>query len=278
MIGHNVFLGLLVSYLLISVFLNAFTCTHPAGVQYDLIRYGMLGTKPKCLNPNAIGIALSVMHITFDFALLSVPLIILSKIKMSTAKKLRVGFLFSVGSIACVGSVMRQIRQYHQPADITWTMEIINWTLVDIFFATTAASLPVLNALIPKRWRTDAPSLSFLSSWSRGRRSGQHRASMRLGSHETVNHALPLPYGAPEPKCYDEGIPDAATPGASKYLATAPDGTAVLPEVRRSSSLEEDGDIESYANGTRWEDPTVAVGRPVPTYREKLSPDGLHLK
>lgn len=266
MIGHNVFLALLVSYLLAAIFVNAFTCTHPVGVQFDLITYGSLTTKPQCLNPNAVGIVLSVMHIIFDFALLSVPLIILSTIKMSTAKKLRVGFLFSVGAIACVGSVMRQIRQYHQPPDITWTMEIVNWTLVDIFFATTAASLPVLNALIPKRWRVSTPILSLFSlprSW----RSGQNRASMRLGSQESVGRPVPLPYGAPEPKFHDESILSDAKVADTEHETTAPDGTVILPEVKRSPSLEEDRDIEKYTLATKWEDPIAGVSHPRPAYR-----------
>ena len=276
MLGHNIFLGLLVSYLVTAIFLNAFQCTHPAGVQYNLIRYGSLATKPKCLNSNALGIALSVIHITFDFALLSVPLIVLSKIKMSTAKKLRVGFLFSVGSISCVGSIMRQIRQYHVPVDITWSMEVINWTTIDIFFAITAASLPVLNALIPKRWRANTPSLSFFSSWSRSR---QNRASMRLGSQESVTRPLPLPYGAPELKFHDESILKGSSTEDSEQGATALDGTVVsLPEVRRAQSLEEDRDIEKYTTGTNWEDPTVKVAHPMPTYRNELSPDKVAFK
>ena len=71
------------------------------------------------MNGNTVGIALSIVHIAFDFVLLSVPLIVLWKIKMSAAKKLRVSFLFSVGAISCVGSVMRQIAQYRVFADTT---------------------------------------------------------------------------------------------------------------------------------------------------------------
>ena len=71
------------------------------------------------MNGNSVGIALSVVHIALDFALLSVPLIVLWKIKMSTAKKLRIGFLFSVGAVSCIGSVMRQLTQYHRSADFT---------------------------------------------------------------------------------------------------------------------------------------------------------------
>lgn len=118
MIAHNVFLCLLVVYIITAFFLNLFTCV-PALSQYGLIRYGALASAPKCMDANAIGISLSIIHIAFDFMLLSVPLIVLWKIKMSVAKKARIGFLFSVGAISCIGSVMRQFSQFHYSADLT---------------------------------------------------------------------------------------------------------------------------------------------------------------
>jgi len=33
------------------------------------------------------------------------------------------------------------------------------WTDIDLFFGTLAASLPVLNSLIPKKWRSRSPSV-----------------------------------------------------------------------------------------------------------------------
>ena len=118
MIAHNIFLCLLLIYMVIALLLNIFTCT-PALSQFSLITYGALANVPRCMNGNTVGIALSIVHIAFDFVLLSVPLIVLWKIKMSAAKKLRVSFLFSVGAISCVGSVMRQIAQYRVFADTT---------------------------------------------------------------------------------------------------------------------------------------------------------------
>lgn len=272
MIAHNIFLCLLVCYLIIAVCLDVFTCIHPVGIQFDLLHYGSLKTPPKCINPNGVGIALSVIHITFDFALLSVPLIILSKIKMSTAKKLRVGFLFSVGSISCVGSVMRQIRQYHQAVDISWSMDIINWTTIDIFFAIIAASLPVLNALIPQRWRL---SVRSLSRWSNSKHSGKPRAGVRLGSEEDLDKRTALPYGVPEAKFHDESILDNLAARDEHDEVTAPDGT-ILPEVQRGPSLEDDRDIEKYT--THWEDPASGPERPLPTHRHRLSPSSPPIK
>ena len=243
MIAHNVFLCLFVIYLVLGILLNVLACS-PAGVQYDAIRYGSLPEKPHCLNQNSMTISLSIVHIIFDFALLSVPLIVLSSIQMNMAKKLRIGFLFSVGSISCIGSVMRQILSYNSPLDMTWYTKIISWTTVDIFFAITAASLPVLNALVPKRWRFSHPSLPRFAYWSESRRSGQNRVSVRLGSEESIRRPPFRPYGGPEPRFHDESILNG--PPNGDHATTAPDGT-VLPEVQIVPSFEQAMDVEKTA-------------------------------
>lgn len=46
-----------------------------------------------------------------DLCLLAVPLIVLWKLRMSWMTRLRLYFVFSIGSVSVVGSVMRQIEQ-----------------------------------------------------------------------------------------------------------------------------------------------------------------------
>lgn len=116
MIAHNVFLVLLVCYIVIALFVSLFECS-PATSQYSLIRLGKIAKPAKCLNFNTIGIVLSSFHVVFDFALLSVPLIILYKINMNLSKKIRLAFLFSIGSISCIGSALRQHYQGQNHAD-----------------------------------------------------------------------------------------------------------------------------------------------------------------
>lgn len=106
MIAHYTFLFLLVCYIIIALFVEIFKCI-PPGAHYSMIRFGE-GVKPlRCLDWENVGIAFSSIHVTFDFALLSVPLIILYKIKMDRSKKIRLAFLFSVGAVSCIASAMR---------------------------------------------------------------------------------------------------------------------------------------------------------------------------
>ena len=83
-----------------------------------------------------------------DFALLSVPITLLIQLKMELGKKIRLGFLFSIGTVSSVGSIMRQVYQKGSKEDLTYAFPLsLKWLIIDMFFAVTVASLPILNVL-----------------------------------------------------------------------------------------------------------------------------------
>lgn len=83
-----------------------------------------------------------------DFILLAVPMILLFRMHMELSKKIRLGFLFSVGTISSVGSIMRQVYQKGSKEDLTYAFPLsLKWLIIDMFFAVTVASLPTLNVL-----------------------------------------------------------------------------------------------------------------------------------
>ncbi|KAL9613015.1 MAG: hypothetical protein Q9167_002405 [Letrouitia subvulpina] len=139
-IAHYTFLIILVGYIIAIIFAATFICspyTAP-GVSTS----GKPEKAPKCRNFQ-----------TFLYRLQHV----------SASRKLRIGFLFSFGAVSCIGAVMRQVVQGTRRHDQTYEFpDYLGWAITDIFFAITAASLPVLNALIPARW-----------SGSSGKRSGE---------------------------------------------------------------------------------------------------------
>ncbi|MCJ1465364.1 hypothetical protein MMC07_003982 [Pseudocyphellaria aurata] len=184
--AHNVFLVLVVSYTILALFINIFQCK-PAGSQYDLIEFGRIVNPTKCLDEKILNNFFIICHVIFDFALLSVPLIVLYKIKMNTSRKIRIGFLFSIGSISCLGSAMRLATKVDHSQDRTWAYrKRLNWTIVDIFFGITAASLPVLNAAIPKRWRSP-PDCMPLHDASPDLGRAPNRTSVKDGSSESID-------------------------------------------------------------------------------------------
>ena len=187
MIAHYVFLGLVVSFMITALFSELFQCTGPVDLKFSPLAKGRYPTNNTCLNGNKLGYGLAIIHSAFDFALLAVPLIVLYRMKLSTGTKIRLGFLFSIGSLSCVGSVMRQVVQArtYNDFDFVWTFqEEHTWIIVDIFFGIVAASLPVLNALVPKGWRSSSnhtPALDRISDLK-----SDPKNSIRLESNDTL--------------------------------------------------------------------------------------------
>ncbi|CZS93231.1 related to integral membrane protein PTH11 [Rhynchosporium agropyri] len=154
LIFNNVFLVLLVAYIILSLFWTIFQC-NPAFAGWDPIRVAKEGKEFQCMSDNIVGSTLSVIHVIMDFVLLSVPLIVLWKVRMGWGTKLRLYFVFSIGAVSCVGSVMRQIEQKKLSRDTLWNFVLLqDWTLVDLTFGVVAASLPILSAFIPASWKS----------------------------------------------------------------------------------------------------------------------------
>ncbi len=169
MMAHYAFLVLVIGFMIAALFTELCQCRGPVNLKYSLRDRGRYPTNVKCLDGNKLGYGIAIVHSFLDFCLLCVPLIVLYQMKMTLSKKVRLGFLFSVGLVSCVGSVMRQVvqnRNYKNP-DTPWVYkDDLSWVIVDLFFGITAASLPVLNAAIPKRWRSSpnrTPQLNHLS-------------------------------------------------------------------------------------------------------------------
>ena len=187
MTAHYVFLALVVSFMTTALFSELFQCTGPVNLKFSALAKGRHPTPNKCLNGNKLGYGLAIIHSTFDFALLTVPLIVLHQMKMSTGTKIRLAFLFSIGSVSCIGSVMRQVvqAQIYSDFDFTWAFSREHtWIIVDIFFGMVAASLPVLNALLPKSWRSSCqhtPALDRISDLK-----SHPNNSIRLDSNDSL--------------------------------------------------------------------------------------------
>ncbi|CAG8955920.1 hypothetical protein HYFRA_00008773 [Hymenoscyphus fraxineus] len=154
-IFNNCFIAALVAYILLALFWCIFQCNPPyAG--WNIIRVAKeVKHKPQCISDNVVGSGLSVIHALMDFGLLSVPLIILWKVQMNWMTKARLFFVFSIGGMSAIGSVVRQVEQERLKGDILFNfVPLQNWTLIDLTFGVVAASLPILSAFIPKSWKS----------------------------------------------------------------------------------------------------------------------------
>lgn len=149
-ITHWVFIAIFLVLLPTTVCLQAFQCV-PVPARYSLIYIGSMADPHdfKCINTTAVSLATRVLHITTDVALLCVPIIILARLQMSIKRKSRLIFIFALGGMSMIASILRNLGVLRYSDDITWDYhDVYVWNTIDISFAVVVASLPSLNSLI----------------------------------------------------------------------------------------------------------------------------------
>lgn len=119
-IAHYTYLALLLCLMLISVFLNIFACS-PIATLFSLQAIARVANPRsiKCLNDHTLSLATRTMHIVTDWLLLPVPLIILYRLRMPWKKKLRVGFIFCLGLISSIATIVRNVLSTQVTTDPT---------------------------------------------------------------------------------------------------------------------------------------------------------------
>ena len=147
---HYLFIALFLILLPITTFLNAFQCS-PVRGNYSLWYIGTL-TDPRqftCLNRYAISLSTRVLHMLTDIALFCVPIVIVSRLQLTKAKRIRLIAVFAVGGISVISSIVRNALIFQDLEDMTWqSYTIYCFDVVDISFAAIVASLPALNAIL----------------------------------------------------------------------------------------------------------------------------------
>ena len=116
MIAHWTFFGTLIVYWLTAFFMVTFQCSPPSA-GFNSVAAGKLNSPPKCISETTLGDILSSWHVASDFCLLSVPVIVLWKVRMPWPRKARLFAVFSVGAMSCIGSVVRQVDQSRLSVD-----------------------------------------------------------------------------------------------------------------------------------------------------------------
>ncbi|KAF4814888.1 hypothetical protein CGCSCA5_v007400 [Colletotrichum siamense] len=150
-ISWDIFMGSLVAYVMLAIFYNVFACNPPA-VQWDLALRGRLEPVPVCIDLGVQSKVLSGIHVAQGLTLLFTPIIILWKVRMGRAKKIRLFVIWAVGGVTVFGGLLRQIRPT-MTNDFTWDyVEVLVWTCIDLSLGMLTASLPVLDGLFEKYW------------------------------------------------------------------------------------------------------------------------------
>ena len=117
---HWAYLAILSCLMPVSVFLTTFSCS-PTAVLLSPQYTGTMSNPRNtiCLDEGAVGLFTRISHIVTDWFLLPIPLIIIRRLQMPLVRKLRLMFVFCIGLISSVASIVRIIRSERVTADLT---------------------------------------------------------------------------------------------------------------------------------------------------------------
>lgn len=137
------------SYTVVAFFLNLFQC-NPAGASFDLLLVADGDVAPRCEGVKEMGTILRTINIVLDWCLVLIPVAVLSKVQMRWAKKGRLIGAMTVGSLACIASVLTLVAKEHLKTDALWNYTgILGWSVAELTIGMVAASLPTLVFLMP---------------------------------------------------------------------------------------------------------------------------------
>ncbi|KUJ12789.1 uncharacterized protein LY89DRAFT_558860, partial [Mollisia scopiformis] len=107
----------------------------------------------RCINVNELAYAAGAISVALDIIILVLPLPELYHLQMSKKKKLNVMFMFSLGTIACITSIVRlkYLVDFAKSTDPTWDNAIpVIWSFLEICVAIICACLPAIRAILSR--------------------------------------------------------------------------------------------------------------------------------
>ncbi|KAK2027147.1 hypothetical protein LX32DRAFT_621229 [Colletotrichum zoysiae] len=123
-----------------------FQCTPISGVWNPT-------TDQKCVDIQNVALASAILGIIEDFFILGMPIQQLRNLQLGKKKKLAVCFMLSLGSFACITSIVRlqALVILAKSYDITWdNVDAVKWSITEISCALICGSLPALRPVFKK--------------------------------------------------------------------------------------------------------------------------------
>ncbi|PMD33685.1 hypothetical protein L207DRAFT_589244 [Hyaloscypha variabilis F] len=170
----------------------AFQCT-PVDSYWDTTIPG------KCIHSQAFVYSAAGINILEDLIIMFLPVMELRALKLDLRKKFALGFMFALGSFACITSMIRlkYIISYGTSIDLTYdNVDVIIWSVLETFTAIICASLmcfrPLLVRLLPAIFQSNKTTTASMNTPNPPQSWGQ-LVSSRLGSKlRSGNHGIEL--------------------------------------------------------------------------------------
>ncbi|TLD20598.1 hypothetical protein PspLS_08752 [Pyricularia sp. CBS 133598] len=159
----DIFLVTLIMYLVAAVLWNILVC-NPTRALWDVEFAGTLRTPAKCGSLVVMSKVLSFVHVFQGVTLLITPVVILWKIPMDVAKKLRLFIIWWFGAVTVTGGLLQQLAPSRSNGDIFYEYSTsLAWTSLDLTMGIITASLPTLDTAISSGWKSVRSRMSSSS-------------------------------------------------------------------------------------------------------------------
>ncbi|POS77820.1 hypothetical protein DHEL01_v203795 [Diaporthe helianthi] len=146
----DLFLALLVAYVLLAIFWQVLLCSPPRA-SWDRWYAGSLDAPASCLDNTLSVRSLRIAHLVLGVLLLLTPVVILWNVRMRWQKKARLFLIWATGALSVIGGLLQQLQSIS--SDSTWSYtDILVWTCLDLCMGTTTASLPVMDGWLFGSW------------------------------------------------------------------------------------------------------------------------------
>ncbi|TLD25313.1 hypothetical protein PspLS_05856 [Pyricularia sp. CBS 133598] len=224
-ITADVFLATVVVHMAASVLVNCFRCDPPRAA-WDMEYGGSLETPARCHQFYRIFMSLHSIHVAQSMTLLMAPVVILWKVQMDTAKKIRLFVIWVVGALSVLGGLLQLLLKPILTEDVFMAYTVtLQWTMLDLSMGVVAASLPVLDSVLIGGWRKATSRIARL----RGKYS-----SSNLGTGDAGNSSSTSGARSQNRTIFDGGGDDAGG-SSSPALARSQLGLSSIEEQPEST-------------------------------------------
>ncbi|KAL8305070.1 hypothetical protein RB597_003997 [Gaeumannomyces tritici] len=153
------------------------------------------GIQAKCLNITAVTWAGAILSIVEDLVILFLPVREVFRLQLTLQKKIAVVLMFSIGSFACVTSMVRlkYIVSFTNSFDSTWdNVDVVTWSIIEVACAIICGSLPTLRPLLQKvpGLLSSVKTTSQANTGSNNMNSSQKRAQSAAGHSRSNSRPL----------------------------------------------------------------------------------------
>ncbi|KAH8662472.1 hypothetical protein BX600DRAFT_551231 [Xylariales sp. PMI_506] len=147
----DIFLATLVIYILAALFWCVFLCSPQRSI-WDKWYAGTLAEAPRCADINLNSRVLSIIHSIQGVILLLAPIVILWRVRINLAKKIRLFVIWAAGAVTVTFGLL-QLISTGASTDIFWIFtKVLRWTTLDLAMGILTACLPVLDSAIMGAW------------------------------------------------------------------------------------------------------------------------------